>query len=162
MFLCHAQFCIIIPAVNEDGENKGSDEGLNSRRKQRWRDGEKTFASVRTVGGRGVISKGALPMKSQSGLSVWIHLRNSQRQSDEMKNPVRSFTQLLRWSLLFRTGENRQLFRSVKMIPGSGFLTTPAPLLTASDFRQTKRPAYHTQIAQYTGHSGYSLRHWYS
>lgn len=55
-----------------------------------------------------------------------------------MKNPVRSFTQLLGWSLLSRTGENRQLFRSVKMIPVSGFLTTPAPLLTASDFRQTK------------------------
>ena len=25
-----------------------------------------------------------------------------------------------------------------------------------------KKPAYHTQIVQYTGHSGYSLRHWYS
>ena len=46
--------------------------------------------------------------------------------------------------------------------PRSRFLTTPTPLLTASDFRQTKRPAYHTQIVQYTGHSGYSLRHWYS
>ena len=55
-----------------------------------------------------------------------------------------------------------QLFRSARMISGSRFLTTPAPLLTASDFRQTKKPAYHTQIAQYTGHSGYSLRHWYS
>lgn len=31
-----------------------------------------------------------------------------------------------------------------------------------SDFHQTKKPVYHTQIAQYTGHSGYSLRHWYS
>lgn len=49
-----------------------------------------------------------------------------------MKNPVRSFTQLLGWSLLSRTGENRQLFRSVKMIPGSGFLTTPTPLLTSA------------------------------
>ena len=100
--------------------------------------------------------------KANLGLSVWTRLRNSQRQSDETKSPVRSFTQLLGWSLLSRSGENRQLFRSAKMIPGSGFLTTPAPLLTASDFRQTKRPAYHTQIAQYTGHSGYSLRHWYS
>ena len=59
MFLYHAQFCIIIPAVNEDGENKGSDEGLNSRRKQRWRDGEKTFASVRTVGGKAGTSRRA-------------------------------------------------------------------------------------------------------
>lgn len=25
-----------------------------------------------------------------------------------------------------------------------------------------KKPAYHTQIIQYTGHSGYSLRRWYS
>ena len=64
--------------------------------------------------------------------------------------------------ILYRSGENRQLFRSAKMTPGSRFLTTPTPLLTASDFRQTKRPAYHTQIVQYTGHSGYSLRHWYS
>ena len=100
--------------------------------------------------------------KANLGLSVWIRLRNSQRQSNETKSPVRSFTQLLGWSLLSRTGENRQLFRSARMISGSRFLTTPAPLLTASDFHQTKRPAYHTQIAQYTGHSGYSLRHWYS
>ena len=112
--------------------------------------------------GRGVVSKDALPMKSQSRLSVWIRLRNSQRQSDETKSPVRSFTQLLGWSLLSRTGENRQLFRSAKMTPGSRFLTTPTPLLTASDFHQTKKPTYHTQIVQYTGHSGYSLRRWYS
>ena len=57
LFLCFAQFCIIIPAANEDGENKGSDEGPNSRRKQRWRDGEKTFASARTVDGKAAISK---------------------------------------------------------------------------------------------------------
>ena len=64
-----AQFCIIIPAVNEDGENKGSDEGLNSRRKQRWRDGEKTFASVRTVGGKAGTSKRAHRRGRSSGVT---------------------------------------------------------------------------------------------
>lgn len=98
--------------------------------------------------GRGVISKGALPMKSQSGLSVWIRLRNSQRQSDEMKNPVRSFTQLLGWSLLSRTGENRQLFRTAKMTPGSRFLTTPNFWLLLTSAKQKSqriiRKSYNT------------------
>ena len=67
MFLYFAQFCIIIPAVNEDGENKGSDEGLNSRRKQRWRDGEKTFVSVRSVGGKAGTSRRA----HRRGRSQW-------------------------------------------------------------------------------------------
>lgn len=98
--------------------------------------------------GRGVVSKDALLMKSQSGVICM--------------DTLTEYSKTIWWNDKSRTGENRQLFRSAKMTPGSGFLTTPAPLLTASDFRQTKKPAYHTQIAQYTGHSGYSLRHWYS
>ena len=66
-----------------------------------------------------------------------------------MKSPVRSLTQLLGWSLLSRTGENKQLFLSARITSGSRFLTTPTPLLTTSDFRQTKsqhiiRKSYNT------------------
>ena len=69
LFLYLIQLCIIIPVVNKDGENKGSDEGLNSRRKQRWRDGEKTFESVRTVGGKAGTSRRAHRRGRSSGVT---------------------------------------------------------------------------------------------
>ena len=63
-----AQFCIIIPAANEDGENNGSDKDLNSRRKQKWHDGEKTFTNARMAGGKAGTSRHARRKENPVGL----------------------------------------------------------------------------------------------